>query len=464
MMLLQAIWAVLLELAPWLMLGAGVAGLVHGLLPRDFVGRHLSGRAGVAKAVMVGVPLPLCSCGVIPAGLGLKKDGASDGAAVGFLVSTPQTGVDSILVAAGMLGWPFALFKVGAAAVTGLAGGWITDALGGAPGGAGARAGEAARPGAKEMLSHALEMLQTIWRWLVFGIVVSAALTVFLPPGVFSGLADGGGLVAMLAMLLVSVPLYVCATASVPIAAALVAGGLPLGAALVFLMAGPATNVATIGAVYRAFGKRTLAIYLTTIIVGSVAFGLVFEGLVGGSVSAAVTEHAHATWWAQGAAVVLLGLLARFAWQDARDLLRPKVVPAAGVVSLPVEGLRCNGCVRKLKAALEEEPGVAGVEVTLEPGGVTVHGTLDAAGVQRVVRAVGYAPGEPVSPAISMAVEGMTCNGCARKLRTALESEPGVTGVEVTLEPGGVTVHGALDAEGVERVVRAVGYKPGAAT
>ena len=118
--MIQAMWEVLLSLAPWMLLGMAIAGILHVALPRGFVRRHLGGRGGVAKAVALGVPLPLCSCGVIPAGLGLKRDGASDGAAVGFLISTPQTGVDSILVSASFLGWPFALFKVLAATITGL--------------------------------------------------------------------------------------------------------------------------------------------------------------------------------------------------------------------------------------------------------------------------------------------------------------------------------------------------------
>ena len=236
--MIAASWQVLLELSPWLLLGAGIAGLLHGLLPRNFVHRQLSGRAGVLKAVLVGVPLPLCSCGVIPTGLGLKKDGASDGAAVGFLVSTPQTGVDSILVAAAFLGWPFALFKVAAAGVTGIVGGWLTEALGGDPGRPPATATDQGRPSLGAMFAHGAEMLRTIWRWLLFGVLVSAALTVYVPPDGLAGLGAGGGLLAMLAMLLVSLPLYVCATASVPIAAALVAGGMPVGAARVFLMAG----------------------------------------------------------------------------------------------------------------------------------------------------------------------------------------------------------------------------------
>ena len=102
--MLESCWNITIELAPWLLLGTVIAALLHGLLPPDFVQRHLRGRGSIAKAVILGVPLPLCSCGVIPAGLGLKKDGASNGASVGFLISTPQTGVDSILVSASLNG------------------------------------------------------------------------------------------------------------------------------------------------------------------------------------------------------------------------------------------------------------------------------------------------------------------------------------------------------------------------
>ena len=123
----NSVWLILLELAPWLLLGAVIAGALHVLLPRDFLNRQLRGTAGLVKAVVLGVPLPLCSCAVIPVGLSLKQNGASNGATVAFLVSTPQTGVDSILVSASFLGWPFALFKVVSAAVTGLVGGWWTD-------------------------------------------------------------------------------------------------------------------------------------------------------------------------------------------------------------------------------------------------------------------------------------------------------------------------------------------------
>ena len=126
MSFISAVWITLCELAPWLLLGMALSGLLHVALPTKFVRQKLRGFAGVLKAVAIGVPLPLCSCGVIPAGIGLKKDGASNGAAVGFLISTPQTGVDSILVSASFFGWPFAVFKLITAAVMGIVGGvWI---------------------------------------------------------------------------------------------------------------------------------------------------------------------------------------------------------------------------------------------------------------------------------------------------------------------------------------------------
>ena len=181
-----AMWQVLLELAPWLLLGAAIGGMLHVALPASFLRRQLSGRSGVLKAVGLGVPLPLCSCGVIPVGLQLKKSGASDGAVVAFLISTPQTGADSILVSASMLGWPFAIFKLVSAAVTGIVGGWLTDAS--------AKSATAPLPMVDlqeplpgnrlaALVSHGLELLHSIWGWLVFGVLVSAAITAFTNAG-----------------------------------------------------------------------------------------------------------------------------------------------------------------------------------------------------------------------------------------------------------------------------------------
>jgi len=397
MVFLANVWSVMLELGPWLLLGAAAAGLLHGLVPKGFIRRQLSGPSGVLKAVLLGVPLPLCSCGVIPAGIGLKEDGASDGAAVGFLTATPQTGVDSILVSASFLGWPFALSKVAAALVTGAAGGLLTDMAGGGrglPQVVPAGASDGARPGAAAMVAHGVEMIRMIWRWLVFGILVSAALTTFLPPDVFASMATQATVVAFGVVLLASVPLYVCATASVPIAAALVAAGMPTGAAMVFLMAGPATNVATIGAVYRAFNARVLAIYLLNIIAGSVIFGLAYELFFGDVVVGAAHAHAHTAWWSQAGAVVLSAMIGWFALEDLRPLLA-RLRPAgagSGEIVVGVEGMTCGGCSSRLERTLLKAEGVETAAVSLDEKRAVVTGAISEAAVREVIEAAGFDP------------------------------------------------------------------------
>lgn len=391
------VWSVLQELAPWLLLGAAIAGALHGLVPRSVVRTHLTGPWGVLKSVVLGIPLPLCSCGVIPAGVGLKRDGASDGAAIGFLTATPQTGIDSLLVSASFLGWPFALAKVGAALVTGVGAGWLTDATAG-PTGAEVEVelDDEPPPGWRGMLAHGVDIIREISGWLVFGILVSAAITSFVPPDAFGGLATQGALLAFGAVLIVSLPLYVCATASVPIAAALVAAGMPTGAAMVFLMAGPATNVATVGAVYRTFGLRTLAIYLGTVIVGSAAFGLGYEAVFGALDTGAVHHHEHTTWYGAAGSVVLIGLLASFWVQDLRGALarwQAERSPAPEV-AIELHGLTCNGCAKKVERAIQGLEGVESAIVQFDDARALVKGRIDLDALRAAVAESGFEAGE----------------------------------------------------------------------
>ena len=345
------LWDIMCELSPWLLIGAVIAGILHVLVPADFIKKHLgkSGWWSSVKAAFIGVPMPLCSCSVIPTGIGLKKDGASDSAAVSFLISTPQTGVDSISVAAGFLGWPFAIFKVLSAFIMGVLGGLVvawfapeqadTDAqtteaaaasccsqkepapqtVASCCGGGESAASNPVRSSAwKRGFTFAVEdLLRMIWFWLVIGILLSALLSTFVDPGSLSDYRWATGISAMLIMLVISLPLYVCATASVPIAASLIEAGLPLGAALVFLMAGPATNIATIGAIIKAFGKRVTVLYLGIVIIGSILCGWGFDYLLSASGIETHAHHEHhAAWWAQASAVLLSILLVYFACSD----------------------------------------------------------------------------------------------------------------------------------------------------
>ena len=427
MVFIHAAWKVVLELAPWLMLGVAVAGMLHAVLPRDFVRRHLGGPGRVGRAVLLGVPLPLCSCGVIPAGLGLKKDGASDGASIGFLIATPQTGVDSFFVSGSLLGWPFAAFKVASAALLGWVGGRLVDATGAVASGAPpdidetrdatrlrapesralefrapesrapeSRAPESRAPGFRAGMAHGLDVLRSIWRWILVGIVVSAALTTLVPAEALQRFAQiGGGWLAPLAILALSVPLYVCATASVPIAAALVAGGFPPGAALVFLMAGPATNVATLGAVKSAFGARVLAIYLSTIVIGSLFLAWAFDFVIAPGLPAAAVGHVHeAGLISILCGIVLLAFMGYFAIESVMARAAGSAQMQSATVMVEVEGLTCGGCVRKLEGALEALDGVEATRVDRKDGSVRgtamVQGPVDAETVRHAVVGAGF--------------------------------------------------------------------------
>lgn len=396
MLFVQNLWAVLLELSPWLLVGAAVSGLIHVALPHDFVRRHLSGRGSITKAVALGVPLPLCSCGVIPAGLGLKRDGASDAASVGFLISTPQTGVDSILVSAAFLGWPFALFKVGAAAITGVVGGGLTEHFGGERKpftNEGSEHVDHTLTGWRAAVDHGEDLIRSIWGWLVFGVAISAAISTWVSTDGLMSLTEWGPVLTMLLMLVISLPLYVCATASVPIAASLVAGGMPTGAALVFLMAGPATNVATIGAIYRGFGIRILGLYLGTIIGGSLGLGLLYDAWLPTTVTAMAEHGDHMSWWAVGSAVVLVLLLLRYAISDALSWVnhrRASKNTGEGRVVISVEGMTCGGCVSRLERELKAADGVSLASVSLEPGQAIVEGSLDQKQVAELIDTIGF--------------------------------------------------------------------------
>ena len=401
-------WKVLCQLAPWLLLGMLLSGVLHVFLPVGYVRRKFHGFAGVVKAVLLGVPLPLCSCGVVPAGIGLKNQGASNGAAVGFLISTPQTGVDSVLVAASFFGWPFAIFKMLAAAVTGLIGGWCTELIQADHEGASDQkapshlhVADMSLPAWRRVWDHAIEIVRSIWGWLLIGVVVSALIEVVVPDSVLVSIGQWGLIPSMFIVLLFSTPLYVCATASVPIAAVLVSKGLPAGAALVFLMAGPATNVTTIGAIYSRFGSKTLLVYLVTIIFGSIALAWMFDWLLTATVSTGAAHvHDHRNWWSIGSAVLLLAMIVSFAWKDASRWLRGRqirtqesgelAVGSQQPLKLGVQGMTCGGCVDKLETALKKTPGVESVYVDLKNEVATIDGQPNLSEIKQLIDRLGF--------------------------------------------------------------------------
>lgn len=292
--------ALLYAMAPYLLFGFFFAGILHAFISMDWIARHLgtSSVKSVVKAVILGIPLPLCSCGVIPAAIMLNKKGASRGAVTSFLIATPITGVDSILATYSLMGFFFMIFRVIAASVTAIVAGLLGNAIlhgGHQPAdltplekhqccGPGLEHtcecechSETWRDRVRCAFEYAfVELLGDIWRWLAVGLVL-AGLIAFFVPEAFVERYMGSHLLSMLVMLLVGIPMYVCSTGSLPIAAALMLKGLSPGAAMVFLLAGPATNAVTVTVVARELGKAATVIYVLSIAVMSVLFGFLIN-------------------------------------------------------------------------------------------------------------------------------------------------------------------------------------------
>lgn len=289
-------WQILLESAPYVLLGFFATGLLKALVPEEAIVRHLgkSSTGSVLKASLFGVPLPLCSCAVIPAAIGLRKQGASKGASAAFLVSVPETGVDSVAITWALLDPVMTFVRPFSAFITATVTGLLINLLpeeAVTPGKVAKSDCCSACPSEDETSADSPALLQRlrdgqafafgdllgdIGGWLLFGIVIAGGITFFVPDD-FMTRYLGSEFLSLLIMLAVGIPIYICASASTPIAAVLILKGLSPGAALVFLLAGPATNAATLTVVYRFFGRAATGIYLAAIAVCSLLFGFLLN-------------------------------------------------------------------------------------------------------------------------------------------------------------------------------------------
>ena len=306
-------------MAPYILFGLIFAGILHELVPDSIVKNHLgkSSILSVIKATLFGVPLPVCSCGVVPLATSIKKSGASNGATLSFLISTPITGVDSILATYGMFGWIFTIYRVITSMIISTVAGILANFYGekeeavkpkpafsmSAPikkplTGMNFSATSTPKPSADKescesgsccsdgscdatkpcMMVSAFNyafgtLLKDIASPLLSGLLLGALISVAIPHNLSEILLEYSWL-SYIIVIAIAIPMYVCATASLPIAAGLMLAGVSPGAAFVFLSAGPATNTVTIGIVKKMLGTRTLYIYLGTIIIGSITFGL----------------------------------------------------------------------------------------------------------------------------------------------------------------------------------------------
>ena len=405
MNIIDSLIMMLNEMAPYILLGFFIAGLIHAFVPRHTMGRHLSGTGfgAVFKAAMIGVPLPLCSCGVLPTAIAMRRAGASRAATTSFLVATPQTGVDSIAATWSLLGPAFAVVRPVAALVTALFGGVVVGKASGpeqpctdgcdVPAEETAAGGRSfARKMADALRYGFVDLVGSIGVWLVAGLIIAALITVFVPADFFATIG-ASPLLAMLGVLVIAIPMYICATGSIPIALSLMLKGLSPGTALVLLMAGPAANFASFTLISREMGRRTAALYLGSIILGAVAFGLAIDYLLPAAwfVPSLSGAHAHghavASWPSLLCSAVLVALLVySFILRYKSNHKRINAMTK----EYTIHGMNCPHCRASVEKCIAAIPGVRNVSVSLADGKAVVDGDMTDDQIVRAVHDAGF--------------------------------------------------------------------------
>lgn len=452
---IEQIFDLVNEMSPYLLLGFLIAGLMHAFIPNSLYNKYLSGNTfrSVLNAAIFGVPLPLCSCGVIPTAMSLRREGASKGATVSFLIATPQTGVDSIFATYSLMGLPFAIVRPIAALVTAVLGGQFVNSWAEEDELVEINNGNTEKSVHEthnheehsccghdhcdsecsehkhsfvEKLKDALkfgfvEMMEDIGKWLVIGLLIAGVITVIVPDSFFAVFKDNT-LMSMLLVLCISIPMYLCATGSIPIAVALMMKGLTPGAALVLLMAGPASNAASILVINKVLGKRTLVLYLIAIVTGAVAFGfgidylLPSEWFTSSIMMSDACCHEDSNWFNILCSLVLCLLLLNVVWMR----LNHKSACSCGhchdgeekqnhehgcqchcceneeehceTRTYIVEGMTCNHCKANVEKVIMTVQGVEAVKVDLHTGEVQVTGDdLDDNEIISAVESIGFA-------------------------------------------------------------------------
>jgi hypothetical protein len=399
--------AILSEMSPYLLLGFFFAGLLYAFIPKQRIEKYFNGKPFQSSvlASLFGIPLPLCSCGVIPTGTAFYKNGASKGGTISFLISTPQTGVDSILATFSLMGLPFAIIRPLAALITGITGGLITSKITTKeqekrnfnP------VNETRKTFAQKITDvfkyGFVEFIQDISKWLVIGLVLAAIISALIPNDFFE-ILNLPPIVQMLLILVVSIPLYICATGSIPLAAILILKGISPGAAFVLLMAGPASNAATITMIGKVLGKRSLIAYLGTIIVGALSFGLLIDYVLPLEwFTQIINQHlAHnhgeqLSWWQITSGIVLLGLIIngyiQKYWNN-NQLSKNKIMATH---TIKVEGMTCNHCKTNVETNLEKLDFVDSAKVNLATNTVAIEGEMvDVDKAKATITSLGYNP------------------------------------------------------------------------
>ncbi|MCF7913412.1 MAG: SO_0444 family Cu/Zn efflux transporter [Candidatus Cloacimonetes bacterium] len=447
--LIKAVFEIYLEIAPYLFIGLTFAGLMHVLLKGDFILRQL-GKANlwsIVKASLFGVPLPLCSCGVVPTAMHLKRKGASNGATISFLTSTPQTGIDSIIPTFGMLGWFMGLYRPLTALLMGIITGVVTEKIQvedkpeqiaaaaqacclkcecddphcthpshpwnrhlaeeGSNCGCSSHSGETEHGHEHNSEKHSNKFMKFITyaygdfiddisTQLVVGIIIAGLITWLIPDGFFEQYG-GKGFLGMIFMIVVGLPMYVCATGSIPIAVSLIMKGISPGAAFVFLVVGPATNAASLTVLASSLGKKVTAVYVLVLTLCALFFGILLNVLVerfGVIVNVRHLAHNMDRSILLDIITVIFSIILLLSfWRKYVPKRKRAIIPLEvemNVKRYKIEDMHCNHCVKAISAAVEELSGAEDVMINLGEKLLEVKGKASDAEIMAKVQSTGY--------------------------------------------------------------------------
>lgn len=413
--ILKATFYLFIEMAPYIMLGLIFVAILNYFFTKDLIVKHVGKNNfwSVLKAALFGVPLPLCSCGVVPSAVYMAKNGASRGAVVSFLISTPQTGIDSIIATWGMLGPVFGIYRPFAAFVMGIFGGTAAKYFDKSK----AEPKKIEIPmykpqttvsekSGKKKLTETLryafvEFIDDISSQFLVGLLIAGLIAYFVPNDFFSDSGFNSGIPAMLLMVAIGIPMYVCATASIPIAITLMMKGFTPGVAFVFLASGPATNAASLAILFKVLGKKTTSIFVASIVVSSMAFGLLLDEIykLTGIDPHSTMLHAHHHGegdlnWFQIIVVVIFSVLILLSFY--RKFLskffksKEEEMQSNDSNKILIEGMTCNHCVMNVKKAISATVGVTEVEVNLNEKSAYVSGNYNYDELKKAVEDIGY--------------------------------------------------------------------------
>ena len=408
MEIFKIIFSIFNEMSFYLLLGFLFAGILHVLVPQQLFSKYLSKNnwLSVLYATLFGIPLPLCSCGVIPTAMALHKEGASKGSVISFLIATPQTGVDSIIATYSLLGLPFAIVRPVAAFFTSIFAGLVTNIF---------TSNEKTvkvtdkKNKEEQKLSFSqkikkvfqygyVEMMEDIGKMLLFGLVIAGLIAYFVPDNFFT-MFKGNTILTMLLILVVAIPMYVCATGSIPIAIALMMKGMSPGTALVLLMAGPAANIASMMVIGKVLGKKTFVIYLITLIIGAISFGLIMDNFLPASwfdvSNFGMAAHHHNGgfyYFKIVCSFILFALLINsiLFHKDNCDCEKEDNTVFVKNIAFKIDGMRCNNCKNNVIKAINNLSSVKSVNVSLEKSIAYVEGNPTDEEIKSAVEAIGF--------------------------------------------------------------------------